>query len=138
MEAKPVKITTFLSFNDKAEEAMNFYATVFKQAKIGNILRNEPGGYGPAGSMLVGDMELYGQQFMFMNGGSSFSFTQGISLWINPANQEEIDEIWDKLTDEGEPIQCGWLKDKFGVSWQVAPDILGEMLSDKDKKKQSG
>ena len=124
------KITTFLMFNDKAEEAMNFYASIFKNSKIVSTMP------GPGGSVMGGTFQLDGQTFNAFNGGPRFSFTEGMSLFVNCEDQKEIDHYWEKLTaDGGEESMCGWLKDKFGVSWQIVPTVLGEMLQDKDPAK---
>ena len=123
------KITTFLMFNDKAEEAMNFYASVFRNSKIVNTMP------GPNGSIMGGAVELEGQQLMTFNGGPHFSFSQGISLFVKAETQEEIDHLYEKLSDGGEKQQCGWVTDKFGVSWQIIPPILGELLRDPDREK---
>ena len=123
------KITTFLMFNDKAEEAMNFYASIFKNSQIVNTMP------GPNGSVMGGTVELEGQQLMTFNGGPHFSFSQGISLFVKAETQEEIDHLHEKLSDGGEKQQCGWVTDKFGVSWQIIPPILGELLRDSDREK---
>ncbi len=123
------KITTFLTFNNQVEEAMNFYTSVFKNAKIVNTMR--PGG-GPVISAVI---ELEGQEFYLLNGGPHFSFSQGISLFVKCDTQEEIDLFWEKLSEGGAEQQCGWLKDKFGVSWQIVPQILGQLLGDKDPQR---
>ena len=122
------KITTFLTFNNQAEEAANFYTSLFKNSKIENVMR--------AGDAVMGvSFQLAGQQFNALNGGPSFTFTEGISLFVNCETQAEVDELWEKLTEGGEESRCGWLKDKFGVSWQIIPSALGEMLGDKDPEK---
>ena len=123
------KITTFLTFNDQAEQAANFYTSLFKDSKIEDIMR--------AGDAVMGvSFQLAGQHYNALNGGPSFTFTEGISLFVNCETQAEVDELWDKLTsDGGEESRCGWLKDKFGVSWQIIPSVLGEMLGDKDPEK---
>lgn len=123
------KITTFLTFNDQAEEAANFYTSLFKNSKIENVMR--------VGDAVMGvSFQLAGQQFNALNGGPTFSFAEGISLYVNCETQAEVDELWEKLTsDGGEESRCGWLKDKFGVSWQIIPSVLGEMLGDKDPEK---
>ena len=123
------KITTFLTFNDEAEEAMNFYTSIFDGSKI---VSTTPG---PNGTLMSGTFELDGQEFMALNGGPSFGFAQGISLFVDCETQEEVDELWDKLSEGGEEGPCGWLTDRFGVSWQVIPRALGEMLSDEDPEK---
>jgi predicted 3-demethylubiquinone-9 3-methyltransferase (glyoxalase superfamily) len=123
------KITTFLTFNSQAEEAMNLYVSIFNNAKIVSVSRI-------SGQFLTGTIEIDGQRFMVMNGGATFSFTHGISLFVNCETQAEIDELWQKLTaDGGEEIECGWLKDKFGVSWQIIPSILGTLLNHPDPAK---
>ncbi len=122
------KITTFLTFNDQAEQAANFYTSLFKNSKIENVMR--------AGEAVMGvSFQLAGQQFNALNGGPSFTFTEGMSLFVNCETQAEVDELWEKLTKGGEESRCGWLKDKFGVSWQIIPSALGEMLGDKDPEK---
>ena len=123
------KITTFLTFNDEAEEAMNFYTSIFDDSKI---VSTTPG---PNGTLMSGTFELDGQEFMALNGGPSFGFAQGISLFVDCETQEEVDELWDKLSEGGEEGPCGWLTDRFGVSWQVIPRALGEMLSDEDPER---
>ena len=113
------KITPFLWFDTQAEEAMNFYVSIFKNSKILSANR----------------FELEGQEFMVLNGGPHFKFTPAISLFVNCETQEEVDELWEKLSEGGEKGKCGWLKDKFGLSWQVIPSVLGKMLHDKDAEK---
>lgn len=122
------KITTFLTFEDKAEEAMNLYVSVFKNAKV--INRTSHGG-----SFFSGTFEIEEQEFMVLNGGPHFKFAEGISLFVRAETQDEIDELYSKLSEGGEKQPCGWLKDKFGVSWQIIPSILGKLLFDKDKQK---
>ncbi len=129
------KISTFLTFNNQAEEAMKFYTSIFKNSKIVSSMRYGEGGPGPKGSLMGGTFQLEGQTFMALNGGPYFTFAQGISLYVNCETQEEIDELWEKLSAGGEKQQCGWLKDKFGVSWQIIPAILGQLLQDKDPAK---
>jgi predicted 3-demethylubiquinone-9 3-methyltransferase (glyoxalase superfamily) len=133
------KITPFLWFDDKAEEAAKFYTSIFKNSKIGNIAR-----YGDAGAQVSGrakgtvmtmEFELDGQKFVALNGGPQFKFTEAISFVVNCQTQEEVDEYWKKLSAGGQEVQCGWLKDKYGLSWQIVPTVLGEMLSDSDPKK---
>jgi len=116
-------------FNDKAEEAMNFYASIFKNSKIVNTMP------GPNGSVMGGTVELDGQQLMTFNGGPHFSFSQGISLFVKAKTREEIDHLYEELSVGGEKQQCGWVTDKFGVSWQIIPPILGELLGDRDREK---
>jgi predicted 3-demethylubiquinone-9 3-methyltransferase (glyoxalase superfamily) len=129
------KITTFLTFNDRAEEAVEFYTSVFKHSRIVSTTRYGDQGPGPAGSLMSATFLLDGQQFMALNGGPSFSFAQGISLFVSCDTQKEIDELWEKLSERGEKGPCGWLTDRFGVSWQVVPAALAAMLSDKNQKK---
>jgi len=129
------KISTFLTFNNQAEEAMRFYVSIFKNSKIVNTMRYGEGGPGPKGSLMGGTFQLDGQTFMALNGGPYFTFAQGISLYVSCETQGEIDELWEKLSEGGEKQQCGWLKDKFGVSWQIIPSILGELLQNKDAGK---
>ncbi len=126
------KITPFLWFNDNAEEAMNFYASIFKSAKIGQVHRYGEGGPGKKGSVMTASFELEGQKFMALNGGPMFSFTPAISFFVNCDTQVEVDELWEKLSEGGKKERCGWLKDKYGLSWQVVPAILGKLLQDKD------
>ena len=129
------KITPFLWFNDQAEEAMNFYTSIFKNSKIGSVSRYGEGGPGPQGSVMTATFELDGQEFMALNGGPLFTFTEAISFFVNCETQAEVDELWEKLTEGGEESQCGWLKDKFGLSWQIVPSVLGELLNDPDAEK---
>ncbi len=126
------KITTFLWFNDNAEEAMNFYTAVFKNSKIVSVRRWGKSGPGPEGSVMTGIFEIEGQQFYVLNGGPMFQFTEAISLFVNCPTQEEVDFLWEKLSEGGSKSQCGWLKDKFGLSWQIVPQVMNEILSDKD------
>ena len=129
------KITPFLWFNDQAEEAMNFYTSIFKNSKIGSISRYGEGGPGQPGSVMTANFELDGQEFMVLNGGPLFTFTEAISFFVNCETQAEVDELWTKLTEGGEESQCGWLKDKYGLSWQIVPSVLGELLNDPDAEK---
>jgi predicted 3-demethylubiquinone-9 3-methyltransferase (glyoxalase superfamily) len=129
------KITPFLWFDDKAEEAMNFYVSIFKNSKIVNVSRYGDAGPGPKGTVMVGTFQLDGQEFMALNGGPHFKFTEAISLFVNCETQEEVDYFWEKLSEGGEKSRCGWLKDKYGLSWQVVPTILGELMRDKDAEK---
>lgn len=124
-EPRNQKITTFLWFNNNAEEAANFYTSVFKNSRISNTARYPEGSPGPIGSVMTVEFELDGQEFIALNGGPHFKFTEAISLLVHCKTQEEIDYYWEKLTaDGGQESQCGWLKDKFGLSWQIAPDML--------------
>ena len=129
------KITPFLWFDGRAEEAMNFYASVFKSAKIGNVSRYGEGGPGPKGSVMSATFELEGQSFMALNAGPQFKFTEAISFFVSCESQDEVDYFWAKLSEGGEESRCGWLKDKFGLSWQIIPVALGRMLGDKDPAK---
>jgi predicted 3-demethylubiquinone-9 3-methyltransferase (glyoxalase superfamily) len=129
------RITTFLTFNDQAEEAMNLYTSLFPNSRITSTRRYGPAGPGPEGSLMTGTFELDGQEFMALNGGPSFVFAQGISLFVECETQEEVDRLWDALSEGGQEQPCGWVTDKFGVSWQVVPRILGELLDDKDPTK---
>jgi predicted 3-demethylubiquinone-9 3-methyltransferase (glyoxalase superfamily) len=129
------KITTFLTFNDQAEEAAELYTSVFDNSRIVSTRRYGDAGPGPKGSLMTATIELEGQEFMLLNGGSSFSFAQGISLFVECETQEEVDELWEKLSDGGEKGPCGWLTDRFGVSWQIVPRALGELLDDPDPEK---
>ena len=126
------KITTFLWFDDNAEEAMNHYVSIFKSSKILSVTRNGKAGPGPEGTVLVGSFQLEGQEFTALNGGPQFKFTEAISLVVHCDSQKEVDDLWAKLSKGGAPGQCGWLKDKFGLSWQVVPRIMIELLQDKD------
>jgi predicted 3-demethylubiquinone-9 3-methyltransferase (glyoxalase superfamily) len=133
IQPAPQKITTFLWFDNNAEEAANFYVSIFKNSRILNAVRNGEGGPGPKGSVLTIDFELDGQRFAGLNGGPQFKFTEAISLVVNCETQEEIDYFWEKLSERGgEQVQCGWLKDKFGLSWQVVPKILPELMTGND------
>lgn len=129
------KITPFLWFDDKAEEAMNFYCSIFKNAKPGEVMRWGEGGPGPKGAVMSVTFQLEGQDFMALNGGPHFTFTPAISLFVNCETQAEVDELWDKLSAGGKPNQCGWLADKYGLSWQIVPSILRPLLHDKDPVK---
>jgi predicted 3-demethylubiquinone-9 3-methyltransferase (glyoxalase superfamily) len=129
------KITPFLWFNNQAVEAANFYTSIFKNSKIGNVSRYGDEGPGPKGNVMVVPFQLNGQEFLALNGGPQFTFSPAISFVVNCETQEEIDSFWDKLSDGGEKIQCGWLKDKYGVSWQIVPTILGKLMQDKDSEK---
>jgi predicted 3-demethylubiquinone-9 3-methyltransferase (glyoxalase superfamily) len=130
------KITPFLWFDTQAEEAMKFYTSVFKKSKVGTIARYGEAGPGPVGSVMTATFELDGQEFIALNAGPHFKFNEAISFVIDCETQEEIDYYWEKLTaDGGEESQCGWLKDKFGLSWQVTPSMLGKLYSSGDPKK---
>ncbi len=133
------KIIACLWFDDKAEEAVNFYVSIFRNSKIGSINRYGEEGANisgrPKGTVMTVTFQLEGQEFMALNGGPLFKFTEAISFMVNCKTQEEIDEFWEKLSVGGEEGPCGWLKDKYGLSWQIVPVVLGEMLQDKDAKK---
>ena len=129
------KITTFLTYDGRAEEAISFYTSIFENSRILSTRRYGEAGPGPKGTLMTATFELAGQEFMALNGGPSFAFAQGISLFVDCETQEEVDHLWEKLTEGGEKGPCGWLTDKFGVSWQVVPRALGEMLSDEDAEK---
>jgi predicted 3-demethylubiquinone-9 3-methyltransferase (glyoxalase superfamily) len=129
------KITPFLWFDNNAEQAVKFYLSIFKDSKILSTTRYGEAGPGPAGTVLTISFQLEGQEFVALNGGPQFPFTEAISLSVNADTQEEVDEFWEKLSEGGEKSRCGWLKDKFGLSWQVNPSILGEMLQDSDPEK---
>ena len=129
------KITPFLWFDGKAEEAINFYVSIFKNAKIVGVTRYGEAGPGPKGTVMTAKFELDGQEFVALNGGPQFTFTEAISFVVNCATQQEVDEFWEKLSEGGEKSRCGWLKDKYGLSWQVVPTVLVEMIQDKDAEK---
>jgi len=135
------RITPFLWFDDKAEEAAHFYASIFKNAKVGKITRysaeasNASGR--PAGSVMTVAFQLDGQEFIALNGGPKFHFSEAVSLVVNCETQAEIDEYWKKLSSGGQEIQCGWLKDKYGLSWQIVPTALGKWMSDTDPEKSA-
>ena len=133
------KITPFLWFTDKAEEAANFYVTLFKNSKITAVTRyGEDGAKAsgrPKGTVMTVVFQLDGQEFMALNGGPQFTFSPAISFMVNCETQEEIDRLWDRLTQGGKPVQCGWLTDKYGLSWQIVPTLLGRLLQDKDPQK---
>jgi predicted 3-demethylubiquinone-9 3-methyltransferase (glyoxalase superfamily) len=129
------KITPFLWFDDNAEEAANFYVSVFKDSEILSVSRYGEAGPGPAESVLVVNFRLNDQEFSGLNGGPEFKFTEAISFHIDCGNQEEVDYYWEKLSDGGEKGPCGWLKDQFGLSWQVVPSVLDELLQDEDPVK---
>jgi len=129
------KISPFLWFNDNAEEAVNFYMSIFKNSKILGIARYGDAGPGPKGSVMTINFQLDGQEFIALNGGPHFTFNESISFSVDCETQEEVDELWEKLSEGGQKSRCGWLKDKYGLSWQVNPTILGQMLSDEDPEK---
>ena len=130
------KITPFLWFDNQAEEAAKFYTSVFKNSRMLRISRYGEGSPGPVGSVMTAEFTLDGQEFVALNGGPHFKFTEAVSFVVNCETQEEVDYFWQKLTaDGGQESMCGWLKDKFGLSWQIVPRILNEMLLDKDPAK---
>lgn len=129
------KITPFLWFDNQAEEAVKFYTSLFTNSKIVSVTRYGEAGPGPKGTVMTAAFQLDGQEFVALNGGPQFKFTEAISFVINCKTQEEVDHFWEKLSAGGEKSRCGWLKDKYGLSWQVVPRVLGEMLGDKDAAK---
>jgi predicted 3-demethylubiquinone-9 3-methyltransferase (glyoxalase superfamily) len=131
------KITPFLWFDGKAEEAMNFYTSIFKNSKVVNIMRYGEAGPGAKGTVMAATFQLDGQEFTALNGGPMFAFSPAISFFVNCETQEEIDEFWEKLSEGGEQQRCGWLKDKYGVSWQIVPIVLGKLLQDKNPEKSN-
>ena len=130
------KIVPFLWFFDgKAEEAMSFYVSIFKNSKVLNVTRYGAAGPGPKGTVMSATFQLEGQQFYALNGGPQFKFTPAISLFVNCEMQREVDDLWEKLSAGGSKDQCGWLTDKYGLSWQIVPTVLGKLLADKDPEK---
>jgi len=129
------KITPFLWFDGRAEEAMNFYVSVFKNSKVVSVSRCGEGGPGPKGTAMSVKFQLDGQEFFGLNGGPQFSFSPAISFFVNCETQPEVDELWEKLSEGGKKERCGWLKDKYGLSWQIIPTVLGKLLHDKDAEK---
>ena len=131
------KITPFLWFDSKAEEAMNFYTSIFKNSKKGRITRYGEAGPGPKGTVMSAIFELDGQEFFALNGGPHFTFSPAIWFFVTCETQQEVDEYWEKLSAGGEQQRCGWLKDKFGVTWQIVPSVLDKLLQDKDAGKST-
>jgi predicted 3-demethylubiquinone-9 3-methyltransferase (glyoxalase superfamily) len=129
------KITTFLWFDGNAEEAANFYTSLFQDSKIGKITRYGESGPGPKGSVMVITFELFGQEFIALNGGPQFKFTPAVSLLVSCETQQEVDELWEKLSEGGRKDRCGWLQDKYGLSWQIVPTALLRLLNDPDPQK---
>jgi predicted 3-demethylubiquinone-9 3-methyltransferase (glyoxalase superfamily) len=129
------KITPFLWFDGKAEEAMNFYVSIFKNSKVGRVTRYGEAGPSPKGTVMSATFQLDGQDFLALNGGPQFTFSPAISFFVNCETQEEVDDLWEKLSEGGKKERCGWLKDKYGLSWQIIPSALGTMLNDKDAEK---
>lgn len=131
------KITPFLWFDNQAEEAVNFYVSIFKNSRIKSLSRYGDAGPGPRGSVMVVSFQLEGQDFTALNGGPIFKFTPAISFLVGCETQEEVDEFWEKLSAGGRKDRCGWLHDKFGLSWQIVPTILGKLMSDPDREKSN-
>jgi predicted 3-demethylubiquinone-9 3-methyltransferase (glyoxalase superfamily) len=131
------KITPCLWFDGQAEEAARFYTAIFKNSTIGQINRCGEGGPGPKGSVLTVKFTLDGQEFLALNGGPMFKFTEAVSFIVNCETQEELDHMWAKLSEGGQEVQCGWLKDKFGLSWQIVPTVLGKLLNDPDPQRSA-
>ena len=129
------KITPFLWFDNQAEEAMNFYVALFKDSKILSVSRYQVDAPESPGAVMTATFQLAGQEFMALNGGPYFKFNEAISLFVNCETQAEVDELWEKLSEGGEEGQCGWLKDRYGLSWQIVPAALGQMLGDPDPRK---
>ena len=129
------KITPFLWFDNNAEEAANFYVSVFKNSKLLNVARYSEVGPGPKGAVMTAEFELDRQEFVALNGGPRFKFTEAISFVVNCETQEEVDYYWERLSEGGEKSRCGWLKDQFGLWWQVVPTILNKLMADKDPQK---
>lgn len=129
------KITPFLWFDNQAEEAMNFYTSIFKNSKINTVARYGEAGPGPKGSVMTASFQINGQEFVALNGGPQYKFTEAISFVVNCESQQEVDEFWEKLSEGGEKSRCGWLKDKYGLSWQVVPTVLPQLLQSKDPEK---
>ncbi len=129
------KITPFLWFDNQAGEAIDFYVSIFKNSKIVNVGRYGDAGPGPKGMVMAGTFQIDGQEFVALNGGREFRFTEAISLVVNCETQEEVDYFWEKLSEGGQKSRCGWLKDKFGLSWQIVPTALAKLVGDNDPKK---
>ena len=133
------KITTFLWFDNQAKEAANFYVSVFKKSKIGNVTHYGEAGAKvsgrPKGSVMTVTFQLNGQEFIALNGGPVFKFTEAISFLVSCETQKEVDELWEKLSESGNELECGWLKDKYGVTWQIVPSVLNKLLNDPDPEK---
>lgn len=130
-------ITPFLWFDNQAEEAANFYVSIFKNSRIKTVSRYGDAGPGPKGSVMVVSFEINGQEFTALNGGPQFKFTPAISFLVNCETQPEVDDLWEKLSQGGRKDRCGWLQDKYGVSWQIIPMTLGKLMSDPDRKKST-
>ncbi|MGD0745965.1 MAG: VOC family protein [Verrucomicrobiota bacterium] len=128
-------ITPFLWFDNQAEEAAKFYTGIFKNSRIKKIIRHGEAGPGPKGTVMTVEFQLEGQEFVALNGGPHFKFTEAVSFVVNCRTQKEVDYFWRKLSAGGKEVQCGWLKDKYGLSWQIVPAVLGRLLSGKDAAK---
>jgi len=128
-------IAPFLWFDNQAEEATNFYLSIFPNSKIKSAMRYGDAGPGPKGSVMATTFELNGQEFMALNGGPQFTFSPAISFFVKCTTQEEVDDLWEKLSAGGVKERCGWVRDKYGVSWQIVPTVLGELLRDRDPEK---
>jgi predicted 3-demethylubiquinone-9 3-methyltransferase (glyoxalase superfamily) len=129
------KITPFLWFDGKAEAAANFYVSIFKSSKIGNVTRYGDAGPGPKGTVMIVTFSLDGLEFTALNGGPQYKFSPAISFFVNCETQEEVDELWGRLSEGGDQLQCAWLRDKYGVSWQIVPSALRQLMQDKDPVK---
>jgi len=129
------KITPFLWFDHQAEEAVNFYVSIFKDAKVVTMTRYGEAGPGPKGKVMTAVFQLFGQEFIALNGGPQFKFTPAVSLVVNCETQQEVDDYWQKLSAGGRTDRCGWLTDPYGLSWQIVPTVLGKLMSDKDPQK---
>jgi predicted 3-demethylubiquinone-9 3-methyltransferase (glyoxalase superfamily) len=136
-EKKVQKITPFLWFDNQAEEAVNFYVSLFKNSKINSVKRYGDAGPGPKGSVMIVTFQLEGQDFIALNGGPTFKFTPALSLYVDCVTQEEVDQLWEKLSEGGRKDRCGWLQDKYGLSWQIVPRALQQLMSDPDPKKSA-
>jgi predicted 3-demethylubiquinone-9 3-methyltransferase (glyoxalase superfamily) len=134
---KVQKITPFLWFDNQAEEAVNFYVSLFKNSKINSVKRYGDAGPGPKGSVMIVTFQLEGQDFIALNGGPTFKFTPALSLYVDCVTQEEVDQLWEKLSEGGRKDRCGWLQDKYGLSWQIVPRALQQLMSDPDPKKSA-
>jgi len=131
------KITPFLWFDGQAEQAANFYVSIYKNSQIGTVRRYGEAGPGPKGSVMSVEFSLGGEEFIALNGGPQFKFTPAISLFVNCETQQEVDDLWARLSEGGATNRCGWLTDKFGLSWQIVPTVLGRLLGDKDPQKSA-
>jgi predicted 3-demethylubiquinone-9 3-methyltransferase (glyoxalase superfamily) len=129
------KIVPCLWFDDQAEEAARFYTSIFRNSRVGKIARYGEGGPRPKGTVLTVKFRLDGQEFLALNGGPQFKFTEAVSFIVNCETQKEVDRLWETLSEGGEKVQCGWLKDKYGLSWQIVPTILARMMSDPDPRR---